>query len=274
MNHSIFYFGGQDAEFIRDNNWKFDLLKNEWKNCKKIPTPRSEMGCAQNLNKIYCFGGWLGEKNGPTEIAEVYDLLTDSWDSIPFLPHPLISVKAIATPENIYILGGTLGETQSYFYKYSISDKKYTPLKKMNIQRIHGCMEKIGDKIYFLGGNSFKNGAYTIHQTVEEYSISTNTWRVRKPIPHKIMNSSSIILNHEIHLIGGKNLIGDHKEGLTNYHFIFNPLKNEWRIDSELPFYISNHNSIVYQNKIILLGGSTDFPNPTKVVRYLDYQNK
>jgi N-acetylneuraminic acid mutarotase len=264
--NQIFYIGGQDAEFVRNNNWSFDTFQKKWKVNTPMPTPRSEMGITVVEKNIYCFGGWQGDKKGPTIKAEVYSILKDKWDSLPDLPEALIAVSAENYNSNIYILGGTLGETRTILYKYDVSAKKYSLLKSYNTPRIHICMEKFQNKLYIFGGNSFVKGAYAIHSEVDAYNVETNEWLKKASIPIKITSSSCILDKNEIHLFGGKNKIGDNQEGLQNCHYIYQIQENKWKLGKPLPFKISDHCALKLNDTIYIFGGSFEFPNPSKKV--------
>lgn len=112
---TIYYLGGSDAEFIRSTNWSYSINKKKWKRLKDLPKASAEMGCVIFKNKIYCFGGWQGEKLGASDEAHVYSIQKNTWDTLPNLPKAMVSVKALVFQNNIYILGGTLSETKNYF---------------------------------------------------------------------------------------------------------------------------------------------------------------
>ncbi len=124
-NHHIYFLGGSDAEFMRDNNWRYDTITNKWEVMPPIPTPRAEIGCAIHDQIIYCFGGWQGNDSGAAFAAEAYNIKFNSWEILPPLPIALTSVYAVALDSNIYILGGTIGETQNYFFRYFLARSKH-----------------------------------------------------------------------------------------------------------------------------------------------------
>ncbi len=262
--HCIFYIGGADAEYMRNNNWCYLPQPKVWKEKKPIPTPRSEMACIIFNGQLYCFGGWQGNEKGPTDVAEVYSIKKDTWDTLPRLPRKLVSVSAVCQNNRFYIIGGTLGNTRNFFYEYNPITKKYTELICKMQARIHFSLMLHNHDIYLIGGNSFSNGEYKIHKNVDIYHLRTNKWESKPSIPETVMNGAGYIRGNEIHVVGGKNKIGDHKDGLKKDHFIYS-IKNEtWRKGENLPFGICEHKIITHKNQIFLLGGDKDFPNPSK----------
>jgi N-acetylneuraminic acid mutarotase len=260
----IFYLGGADAEYMRNNNWCYLPFNRVWKEKKPIPTPRAEMACVIFKGQLYCFGGWLGNEKGPTDIAEVYSIKKDKWDTLPPLPRKLVSVSAVCQNDRIYIIGGTLGKTKNFLYEFNPITKKYKELICKMQARIHFSLILFKQDIYLIGGNSFSNGEYKIHKDVDIYHLRTNKWESKPSIPEKVMNGAGYIRGNEIHIIGGKNKIGNHQDGLKNDHFIYS-IKNEtWRKVENLPFGICEHKIIEHKNQIYLLGGAKDYPNPSK----------
>jgi N-acetylneuraminic acid mutarotase len=267
---TLFYLGGSDAEFIRSTNWCFSISKKTWKRLKDLPNASAEMGCVVIKNKIYCFGGWRGEKLGASDKAQVYSIEKNTWDTLPQLPQAMVAVKAIVFQNKIYIIGGTLGETKNYFFKYDINKREYQELPKFKINRIHFHLQKTDSSIYIFGGNSFKNGEYQIHNTVDTYSFFTNKWLTKKSIPKKIMCCNGFMYGSSIHLFGGKNLIGDKKEGISSTHYSYNVQQNKWKIEMSLPIKICDFELVHFKNQLLIIGGSMDFPNPSKKIYSLE----
>lgn len=261
---TIYYLGGSDAEFIRSTNWSYSINKKTWKRLKDLPKASAEMGCVVFKNKIYCFGGWQGEKLGASDEAHVYSIQKNTWDTLPNLPKAMVSVKAVVFQNNIYILGGTLSETKNYFFKYDINTRQYQQLSIFKTKRIHFHLQQSDSSIYIFGGNSFKNGEYKIFNTVDSYSFLTNKWQTKKSIPYKIMSCNGFINGSTIHLYGGKNLIGDKKEGISAMHYSYNILENKWKKETSLPFEICDFELIHFKNHTFIIGGSMDYPNPSK----------
>lgn len=261
----IYYFGGSDAAFVRNTNWKYDQKKQKWFIKKSMPIACAEMGCANIGDFIYFFGGWEKDK-GPTNKSFIYDIKKDIWDSLPNLPVQLTSVSAVSLNGDIYIQGGTLGETKSYFIKYNCKSKRYTILPTFQNSRMYVSLLVFNDNIYAIGGNSFKKGEYKWHNEVDKYITKNNSWIKLSPIPIPISRSSAIYYKDKIHLIGGSNLFGNDKEGIKNTTFIFDPKTNKWTSSSSLPKNICCHQTIIYQDKLMIIGGSNEFPNPTKEI--------
>ncbi|MFA6924420.1 MAG: protein kinase [Bacteroidales bacterium] len=262
----IFYIGGADAVKCRNNTWVYDSRKNIWIEKAPIPTSRTEMGCALVDKKIYCFGGWQGDKKGMTNKAEIYDIENNTWDSLPRLPKFITSASAVSIKNQIYILGGTLGETKTYFFRFNTETLKYDSLNVFKNQRSNLCLIVINDRIIAIGGSAFKKGQYNWLDDVDEYNPNLNTWTKKANIPNPITVSSAVLKGYEIHLIGGSTIENDITKRIKNYHFVYNYKNNTWSIEKPLPFNIHNHQAVCINGKIIIIGGINEEPYPSKNV--------
>lgn len=265
--NSFYYLGGSDAEFMRDNVWKYDFNSDKWSVLAPMQTASADFACARVDNLIYCFGGYLGEKEGATNKVEVYNIVNDKWQELPQMKKPLISGRAISHGTNIYILGGSFGETKNAFYEYDTKSGKYIELPVFKTQRNHFTMTLVGERIYVIGGISFHNGEYVWQNHVDIYNIKSKKWSSGAEIPMNIARSTAITVGEEIHIIGGSDKYGNNTEGLSDKHYIYNTKDNSWKENEKLPFKIQSAEGISIDSKLFLFGGSTDFPNPCKNVK-------
>jgi len=265
-DNSIYYIGGHNCALMTNNNWEYNYSSNSWQEHAPMPTKRAEMATTLAHNKVYCFGGWLGNNIGMTDVAEVYDIKTDTWDTLPRLPVKITSANAVTVGNDIYILGGTISETNAYFFKFNTITKIYEALPLFNLAMIHGCMVLENNKIYILGGQSYMKFEYAWHNNVYAFDISTKEWTEKAPIPIPISGCFGIFLNNEIHLLGGKDKYGNDNSGLKDTHYVYDVINNKWKIGEKLPYTVCEHQLVQINGKIILLGGNTAFPNPTNKV--------
>lgn len=262
--NSIYYIGGGDAEFVNSNNWEFNVKDNKWRLKASMPTAKGEFGCTRIDSLIYCFGGWLGNNIGATNVVEVYNINTNEWENLMPLPKAIMSCKAVSYKSKIYLLNGSLGETKNQFRCFNPSIGVYDELPVFERQRNHFGMVILGHKIYVLGGMSFTKGEYLWHNNVDVYDIEKKQWTKAADLPVKIARNDAVVKNGEIHILGGSDVYGPEKNGIQNLHYVYNPKDNKWTEFSILPFAVTGHQCVVFDNKIILLGGTHEFPNPSK----------
>ncbi|NSW46440.1 MAG: hypothetical protein HPY79_11560 [Bacteroidales bacterium] len=269
LDKSVYYIGGFNCALMANNNWEYNSSTNSWKEHAPMPTKRAEMATALVDGKIYCFGGWLGNNIGMTDVAEVYDIKEDKWDSLPKLPVKITAANAVSVGNDIYILGGTIGETNTYFFRFNTLTQIYEALPLFNMAMMHSCMVLVNNKIYVMGGQSYMKFEYRWHNNVYAFDISTKEWTEKAPIPIPISSCFGVFLNNEIHLLGGKDKYGNDNSGLKDTHFVYDVKNNKWKIEEKLPYTVCEQQVVQINGKIILIGGNYDFPNPTdKVISF------
>ena len=258
-NDTIFFIGGIDALFLRNNNWMFDPKSKRWSERASMPTARGEFGCALIKDKIYCFGGWLGNNIGSTDAAEAYNIKTNKWEILPNIPHKITSVSAVSIGNQVYVLGGTTRETKNYFFRYNILTQKYDTLSVFKTSRNWCWMIYANGQIYVFGGIGFSHGRYFYCNNVDVYNPDTGLWTTRRKIPEKISKSGVVLKGNEIHLIGGTTLHADNPNEVKNIHFSYNILTDKWKQEPPLPFNIASHRVTLINQKIVIIGGIITF---------------
>ncbi|MDI1355806.1 MAG: hypothetical protein PSX36_12865 [bacterium] len=259
---AIYYVGGSDAVYVRNDNWKFDFDMKKWIELLAMPTARAEFGATIVISKIYCFGGWLGNDIGETDVAEAYDIQTNSWEKLPKLPAKITSANAVSIGSEVFIIGGTTGKTRTHFIKYDTRNKLYEELPAPKTQRLYCAMVTANGLIYAIGGNSFTDGEYKWLNNLSVYNPKNKIWTELAPLPLAITRSCALVRGNMIHIAGGSDGFGNDNGTIRNNHFVYDIQKNIWEEENPLPYIISVHQFIVHAGKLFLIGGTSQFPNP------------
>ena len=113
-----------------------------------------------------------------------------------------------------------------------------------------------------VGSSSASAGGLQIEKYVDEQvsgGVSVST------LPYKFYRGSAVVLNNEIHILGGSSSSGGASTYYTN-HYKYNG--TSWESVSTLPYNFSNGSAVVLNNEIHILGsssgGSTGFTNHYK----------
>src|SRR5215469_5055609 len=141
LNDKVYVFGGfvvarssgeTGAEAAgwaaTDRSWMYDPALRQWKELKRMPTPRSAGWAVILGNKIYVLGGaQSGVHSNPTaplkpgapqrvlDTVEVYDPARDQRRSSSPMPTPRNHFVAAAVNGKIYAIGGRLGSAMITF---------------------------------------------------------------------------------------------------------------------------------------------------------------
>jgi N-acetylneuraminic acid mutarotase len=135
LNDKVYVFGGfvaapssgqTGAEATSwvptDRSWLYDPALDQWKELKRMPTPRGAGWAVSRDNKIYVIGGaQSGDHSNPKAAlkrgepqrvlgtVEVYDPTTDRWSNCSPMPTARNHFVAAAVNGRIYAIGGRLG---------------------------------------------------------------------------------------------------------------------------------------------------------------------
>ncbi len=263
----LFYIsgGGADGGLMAYDVFEFDINKQNYSLKKSIGTARGEFGVVELNEKIYTFGGWLG--NGITDTSEVYDIKLNTWSYLPPLPKKLTSVSACALNGKIYILGGTMNVTNTYFYEFDPLLNSYKQLAVFAVIRNNACLAVVGNLIYAIGGNSYKNDNYFNHNNCDVYNVTTNSWEQKTTLPEVITQGSVVVLGNQIHYLGGITKASSVTDAdALKVHYIYDTKTDVWSNGENLPFGIWANECVAVGNEIYLFGGNEKLPNASSKV--------
>jgi N-acetylneuraminic acid mutarotase len=129
-------------------------------------------------------------------------------------------------------------------------DSLWTQKADLNYSRWHSSANYYNGKIYVIGGLWNAN-------TVEEYTIETDTWQTKKSMPTPRAFIGSGLVDSNIYVIGGAIANEPAQKVIEKY----NPVTDEWtQVDSMLaPRF--GMGSCVYNSRIYLFGGNNPAEN-------------
>ncbi|MCI5046214.1 MAG: hypothetical protein MRY59_01835, partial [Aquisalinus sp.] len=84
---------------------------------------------------------------------------------------------------------------------------------------------------------------------------SQGGWAQRAPLPLKLQEIYPASLNGQIHLVGGFSAEENNISGVSDQHFIYNPLADSWRVVAPLPAPRHHPNVVGHAGKLYALGG-------------------
>ncbi|MDQ6478621.1 kelch repeat-containing protein [Dyadobacter sp. LHD-138] len=93
-------------------------------------------------------------------------------------------------------------------------------------KRHENAMSHANGKLYLLGGRGLKS--------VDEYDPKKDTWVTLSKAPLEMSHFQALSFKNEIYVLGAFTGSFPHETPIPNI-YIFNPLKNEWRMGPEIP---------------------------------------
>jgi hypothetical protein len=184
-----------------------------------MPTARQLLGAALAPNgKIYVIGGTSG--SAFLGRLEEYTPATDSWRGgtadLPTMPVPRQGLgAAVGSDGRLYAAGGYNNTDRNDLHAWTVGATSWTTLAPMHIGRQETTLVATPQgTLYAFGGyNGIGCPAPTCNPanpagpqpSVEMYSIATNTWTMRAPMPTARYGMSAVrALNGKIYVIGGQ----------------------------------------------------------------------
>lgn len=264
FGNKIYYISGcgADGGLMTNDVFEFDVETNIYTLRNKIHTARAEIGAIELNGNIFTFGGWLGD--GVTDTTEVYNIKLNSWKYLKPLPKKLTAMSVCTLNDKIYILGATLNVTNTYFYEFNPKTEEYTQKTVFNNSRMNACLVVVENRIYAVGGNSYKNDNYFVHNDCDVYDLVNDKWQPKTSLPIGITRGSAVVINDEIHYLGGlskSNSVTD--ADALNIHYIYNTKTDVWRNGENLPYKVFGNECVAIKNEIYSFGGYETLPNST-----------
>lgn len=185
--------------------------ENSWITRTPMHQARGGLGVAVVDSKIYAIGGYNG--SGPfLTTNEEYNPATDTWAFKKPLPTPMAYFGIAVYQDKIYCISGENGATQVYTPQTDTWETGASlPHPREGI-----TANAVGGKIYVVGGKS---------DITDVYDPTTDLWTTKTSVPvapdlNWGWSCTSVVLNHEIHIIGALP---------PGSHQIYNPFTDTWR---------------------------------------------
>jgi hypothetical protein len=188
-NGGIYLCGGQDDDTKEGASTKMFHLSvdGQWGGCSDMPIARSTHCIVTIRRYLYAIGGCT------TPVIATYDIVNDSWcGGGPSLSSVRYMSCATSIYDTIYVFGGSTAPNESEVLKGGeMIHMKPQGDRAMNqpiapaptARTRHTCVV-VEEKILIMGGRVKDGGATFIADTIEEYTPSTNSWKIMKyPLP-------------------------------------------------------------------------------------------
>lgn len=118
----------------------------------RLPTPVRYTAAATTGDKIYAFGGELGDGSDTSEIQE-YDLATERAVVAGHLPDPVSHASAVSIDGTIYLLGGRVnGQASDQILRFDPARNVAVPAGHLPQPVFDGAAATFGGRAYLLGG--------------------------------------------------------------------------------------------------------------------------
>lgn len=157
------------------------------------------------------------------------------------LPNTRHSFASIIKNDSLLIFGG------------DASDIRFSNKQGMN-ELLGTGMKEITD--FLIKPKPINTYFYKDHMLV--YNFKTKQWSKNKNTFKKRAYQNAVLHNNNVYVLGGKRIsLTRKREYLENEVEVYNISKNTITIDKTFPHQAANASSVVFDNKILIIGGST-----------------
>ncbi|WP_433378027.1 Kelch repeat-containing protein [Actinoplanes sp. CA-142083] len=181
---------------------RLDRDRGRWARVTPMPTARGNPAAAAAGERIYVFGGFIGDK--PADVVEVLDPTAGAWQVRRPLPGGgRGGAAAAAVGERIYLVGGfdaddiATGATEAYD---AIADVWHS-VRPMPTRRGLLKLAVVGGQIYAIGGRDDNAASLP---AVERYDPATDTWHAAAPMSTGRGNPGIAVAGGRIYAVGGQ----------------------------------------------------------------------
>jgi N-acetylneuraminic acid mutarotase len=210
----IYVIGGYGGATVNES---FDPTNNQWSTHATMHTPRTHLACAAFNDKIYCFGGNIGDND--SAVTEMYDPETDKWQTLAPMPVSRSGHSAIAVDGGIFVIGGS-DRNERYAPQTNTWDSRAPMLPP----RQYLATVSLNGKIHVLGGGHWIrtncqercNSVYgcdeviwVISDTMEVYDASADQW-IAKRLSGPRAGFGAASTEKKAYLMGGMHYDPDH----------------------------------------------------------------
>lgn len=239
-----------------------------WSEGTPLPLARRELAVALHNNLIYVIGGAFDDQ---TILSDVWftkindDGTINNWVNTTPLPEGRFAAEAIictiGSNDFLYVIaGGYIHESNSVFYAIINSDGqigewKLTNALLPNTLVQHRCVV-YNNWIYIVGGlTSFYPS--NVYRGKIEATGDILKWEPMEPLPKILRYSSVSLKDNHIFVLGG------HQNGEVYDEIYFSTINsdgslNSWKSMQTLPNPSTYHTSLVINQEIFIIGGSTN----------------
>jgi Kelch motif/Galactose oxidase, central domain len=226
--------------------------QGKWRVLAPLPLPRTEMAwAAEYRNRLHVIGGYA-EQRVDRPYHHAYDLASNRWEQLPDLPRGANHVGVATHGDRIYAFGGFIEQNRlPHDGVFAYDGQKWTQLKRL--PEACGAISCIalGDVIHLIGGAIGSDNRRSIDWHIV-YNPKTDSYSRRQPMPVARDHTGIVVLNGQIHIIGGR---VDSFHTNSNLHHSYDPQKDAWTFQTPIPTARSGHGSVIHDGRIFCMGG-------------------
>ena len=270
IDNKLYLFGGFTEDLQASNQVDvYDPAGDSWTRKKDMPTRLTHLNPAIDGKTIWFAGGFKGKHPGPvTPEVWKYDVVLDAWTEGPSLPEPRAGGGLAIVGRRLHYFGGYKVDRDTNagdHWSLSLDDGKVWQREaELPDPRGHVSAAVLDEKIYALGGDHGHDKTQIDVSSCHRFDPATKKWTEIASLPdgRSHFESSTIIHNGRIVVIGGRcnssqpprNVVGDLLE--------YDPRQNKWQVVGAMPEKLLAPAAAIIAGRIVVTGGGLNNPRP------------
>ncbi|MFT3785809.1 MAG: kelch repeat-containing protein [Tepidisphaeraceae bacterium] len=265
----------QTAVSVTGTTQQTSLGNLTWSTLAPSGAARTEHMTALVGNTMYVMGGyfndtWLGQAR-----MDKYNLATNTWTRMADLPMKLTHAGTATDGRYIYLVGGytvNQANTQQVFgvvncFRFDTQTETWSTMPNLPERRGAGGLALVGRTLYYMGGfdGDMQHDRDEIYQL--DLDAATPTWTLKGHMPEPRNHYGITTIDGNVYVMLGQTG-NDATAVFKRNAWRWNVATDTWTALADAPTPARSHiwsSTLVYQGRILLLGGETYGSDPDHV---------
>ncbi len=242
-----------------------------------LPSARQDAQSATVGGKYYVFGGLVSDGSnldGTTRVDQ-YDPSSKTWTRMGDMPEAITHAAVAVVGTQVWLMGGYVGNdpgpATTHVWIYDSTSDSWSAGPDLPAARGAGAGGVVGSVIHFFGG---RNGTRDMDEK-DHWAFDLNNtdagWQTLASLPSRRNDLAGAVVNGKLYAVAGQQL-EKNAEILQSEVDVYDPASDSWsRVsDAPLPLTQIGESTVVYDNKILTIGGELGPNAPSGQVLMFD----
>jgi N-acetylneuraminic acid mutarotase len=243
----------------------FDPDAGAWRTGPDLPAPRHHLVLAAAGDRVYGFGGFVGEtlRNGFQFRDDVYAFDGDEWARVGALPTGLGETVTLALDGRIHLVTGSRHDDEAgatgLHLVYDPQDNAWSEAAPAPTARSSATGAVIDGQLYVAGGRTTTDGVTNLG-ALERYDPAADAWTELPPLPQPAGGLAGAALDGTLYVFGGEYFSDG--GGVYPHTWAYRPAADEWTEAPPLPTPRHGLAGASLNGRVFAIGG-----NPAPAIR-------
>ena len=270
VGDKLYLFGGFTDDLQASNRIDvYDPAGDSWTRKKDMPTRLTHLEPAVDGKTIWFAGGFKGKHPGPvTEEVWKYDVASDAWAAGPPLPERRAGGGLAVVGRKLHYFGGYEADRDTNagdHWSLSLDGgKTWQREADLPDPRGHVSATVLDGKMYALGGDHGHDRTQIDVASCHRFDPAAKKWTEIASLPdgRSHFESSTIIHEGRILIIGGRCNSSKPSRGVVSDLLEYDPKADAWRVVGTMPEKLLAPSAAIVSGRLVVTGGGLGNPRP------------